>query len=204
MSRGITIIPIVLGAGAGALVAVLQSKPPAAPAKAARAQASTTRELRPNAPEPAAVMPPSSASGNIAAVTATPVSPPPLASQAAQPKPGARSAFDLSEPASAEDLLAAQVACNRGVPEACERAAKALTSGNTGTRDPTRARALGRIALTVYVKQCESSRPSACARLAEMYEGGELAQPNPRTASALRARVTELCAQHGDDPACAP
>jgi TPR repeat protein len=100
-------------------------------------------------------------------------------------------------------LIEAQVACNRKSPEDCERAALALESGNTGARDPARARGLRRIALTLYVKQCETtSRVLACARLAEMYEKGELVQPNPRNAAALRQRVDELCAKRKSEPGC--
>ena len=114
----------------------------------------------------------------------------------------AKPVFDLSEPADAVSLLEAQVACNRSVPEACERAARALESGSTGTKDPGRGRALKRIALTLYVKQCEGSRPAACARLAEMYEVGEVVQKSEKSVQGLRARVAELCKTRPSELGC--
>jgi hypothetical protein len=120
-------------------------------------------------------------------------------------EPPPRRAFDLSEPTTAENLLSAQVQCNRSSPEDCERAAFGLESGKLGTKDAVRARSLRRIALTLYVKQCETGRALACARLAEMYEVGDIVQANPRNAQALRTRVRELCAQRGaTEPGCAP
>ena len=84
-----------------------------------------------------------------------------------------------------------------------ERAALALESGSLGVKDPPRARSLRRIALTRYVKQCETGRALACSRLAEMYDVGDIVQPNPRNAEALRARVSELCAKRPGEPGCA-
>jgi TPR repeat protein len=98
--------------------------------------------------------------------------------------------------------MTAQLGCNRKVPEDCERAGRSLESGSAGMTDAARARGLRRIALTLYVKQCESSRVSACLRLAEMYEVGELVQANPKNAEALRVRAKMLCSARPDDADC--
>jgi TPR repeat protein len=71
--------------------------------------------------------------------------------------------------------------------------ARALEAGSAGTRDATRAAKLRRVALTLYVKQCETDRALACTRLAEMHEQGDQIQKNPRNAAALRDRVNQLC-----------
>jgi hypothetical protein len=197
MSRGLSLIPIVLGAAAGAVVAILQAPrpntaPPAGtvapatlttPASAvARAETPIAQVAQPDPRQPSASSAPVSAS----------VAP-------AKPSP----VFDLSEPKSAAELLETQIACNRSQPEACERAARALESGTSGTKDPARARSLKRIALTLYVKQCEGSRPAACARLAEMYETGETVQKNEKSVQGLRVRVTELCRTRPTELGCA-
>lgn len=202
MKRSFPLIPIALGAVAGAFVAVLQapkanrsaqattpSVASAAPPRAA-AHAAEPPPMAPTAPQPAPI-----ASEAAAATSAVP--------SAANAAAAAKPVFDLSEPTDAAGLLDAQVACNRSVPEACERAARALESGGAGTKDPTRAKALKRIALTIYVKQCEGSRPAACARLAEMYEVGETVQKNEKSVQGLRARVAELCKTRAGEPGCA-
>jgi hypothetical protein len=202
MKRGLPLIPIVVGAVAGALVAVMQApKPRSAGAAAALSSAApappaaTPRAAEPQAPPAQATAPAALASAPIAAAPATATA----SAQNASGKP----VFDLSEPTDAASLLEAQIACNRSVPDACERAARALESGAAGTKDPTRAKALKRIALTLYVKQCEGSRPAACARLAEMYEVGETVQKNDKSVQGLRVRVAELCKTRPTELGCA-
>jgi hypothetical protein len=106
---------------------------------------------------------------------------------------------------SPEQQLQAEIECDRKkLPESCERVARALESGSGGTRDATRAGKLRRVALTLYVKQCESDRALACTRLAEMHEQGELVQKNPRNAAALRTRVVDLCRLRPNQLGCQP
>jgi len=112
-------------------------------------------------------------------------------------------AFDLTPPNTREELAAIEMRCELKNPEDCERAARALESGKAVPRELGRASVLRRIALTLYVKQCETGRALACARLGEMYAAGEYVQPNPRGAEALRARVRDLCAQRPAQPGCA-
>ncbi|HET9954330.1 MAG TPA: hypothetical protein VFQ61_07495, partial [Polyangiaceae bacterium] len=121
----------------------------------------------------------------------------------AQPSPGLAPAPNLSIPTSAQEQLQAEVRCNAQVAEACESAALSVEQGLFGTKDLKRATMLRRIALTLYVKQCEGGRPSSCEQLARMYERGDLKLPNPRTVQALAQRIHELCQKHGEDPVCA-
>lgn len=208
MNRSVlTLVPIMLGGIAGALVGLFEAFPKA-PATRAEAAAAVPRA---SANRPAAPAAPAAPANGLAAAPGEPSAAPaasiavtPSASPAASAAP-ARRAFDLSEPTTAENLLSAQVQCNRSSPEDCERAAFGLDSGKLGTKDVVRARSLRRIALTLYVKQCETGRALACARLAEMYDAGDIVQANPRNAQALRTRVSELCAQRGaTEPGCAP
>jgi TPR repeat protein len=106
---------------------------------------------------------------------------------------------------SADQQLQAEIECDRKkLPESCERVARALESGSAGTRDATRAGKLRRVALTLYVKQCEADRALACTRLAEMHERGEMVQKNPRNAAALRTRVVDLCRLRPNQLGCQP
>ncbi len=197
-------VPVAIGGAAGALYAWFGSGAGSAPSETAAptaelhsavpaATSSAPMAVRPAAPPPIAAPVP-------AAPSATPSASAPATSAAPSAAPAP--IFDLSAPESAEALLATQVRCNAKSPEDCERAAPPLERGSFAPPDPARARALRRMALTLYVKQCESKRASACARLAEMYTVGELVQPSERSASALRARVRELCANGSVDPAC--
>ncbi len=209
--RGLA-LTLVVGATIGGLfgLTATSSPPEATPANVANAS-----------PEPLPLLPPPSAAPSNAAAGPAPsaavAASAPSASSSARAAGSADGgagaagtlaasarppAFDLTEPASEPALIDAQLACNRKSPEACERAARSLDSGSAGVKDPSRARSLRKIALTLYVKQCETSRALACARLAEMYETGFIVQPNPRNAAALRQRVDELCARRKDEPGC--
>jgi hypothetical protein len=211
--RTMTLVPIVLGGAAGALLGVFEAfptgsteavsaenkaqrgSPPAMTSTASTATTSVGAALG----EP---LPSGSAAPSLSSAPSREASP--TSSAAVTPAAPLKRAFDLSEPGTADALLAAQVQCNRSVPEDCERAAAALESGSLGTKDPPRARSLRRIALTLYVKQCEAGRALACARLAEMYDVGDIVQTNPRNAEALRKRVRELCVQRPSEAGCSP
>jgi TPR repeat protein len=113
------------------------------------------------------------------------------------------STLSLEPPGTADELHALELDCDRKkLPEACERVALSLESGSAGTKDSTRATKLRRIALTLYVKQCETDRAFSCQRLSEMYEHGDTVQKNPKNAAALRSRVLELCRLRPNQLAC--
>jgi hypothetical protein len=212
------LLPVALGATAGGIIALLGSTSHSESHSTAVKPLATSVSISappansdsPNAPrsEPSTPLPSASASSSPTALTSAP--PPAPSAPASSPRgPSSAAAkvrapaFDLSEPLTEQALTEAQLACNRQTPDACERAALGLESGRAGIKDPVRARGLRRIALTLYVKQCESAaRVLACARLAEMYDTGSIVQANPRNAAALRLRVDELCAKHANDPEC--
>lgn len=210
MNRKAVTAPIVVGALAGGLAAWFLGSEPSAPPRAAstRLQASAAgeeRRARAMAPPVSApsARPPASASSVPARASASSAAPAPSTSSpviAPSSKPPA--VFDLSAPATEPDLMTAQIGCNRQIPEDCERAGRSLESGSAGVTDAARARGLKRIALTLYVKQCETNRVAACLRLAEMYEVGEIVQANPKNAEALRVRAKTLCSVRPDDADC--
>lgn len=201
-----TVVPIVFAAVLGGVIALATARgrsggttataeapPPAATPVETEPKAerqSTTSSLRPaaSAPDTASAAPPASAApaASTSAATAPSVS--------AEAAPTVAQTVAIIAPTSPEELHQAELDCDRKkLPEACERVSLALDSGSAGAKDPTRAEKLRRIALTLYVKQCEGNRALSCTRLAEMYERGEIVQKNPKNAAALRARVLDLC-----------
>ncbi len=195
-----TVVPIVFAAVLGGVIALATARGrtggAAATAEAPSPSAtpletepkterqSTTSSLRPapSAPETASAAPAASAS----AATAP--------SASAEPAPTVAQTVAIIAPTSPEELHQAEVDCDRKkLPEACERVSLALDTGSAGAKDRSRAEKLRRIALTLYVRQCEGDRALSCTRLAEMYERGEIVQKNPKNAKALRARVLDLC-----------
>jgi TPR repeat protein len=197
-----TVVPIVFAAILGGVIALATARgrsggaaataeapPPAAtpePTVAAEPKAerqSTTSSLKPAPSAPAA-----SSAPRASAAPST------LPSASGEPAPTVAQAVSIVAPTSADELYQAEIDCDRKkLPEACERVALALETGSAGTKDPKRAEKLRRIALTLYVKQCESDRALSCTRLAEMYERGEIVQKNPKNGAALRSRVIDLC-----------
>lgn len=208
--------PIGFAALLGAVVAFATTRerppaePPASPEPAARG---TVGSAPPVTTAPAVAAPPAVAS-SVASATAlrepsvTPsatagAAPAGSGSPSVTPTPGVPPPLVLAPITNADEQLQAELECDRKkLPESCERAARALESGSAGARDVTRANKLRRVALTLYVKQCESDRALACTRLAEMHEQGDTIQKNPRNAAALRERVQKLCAQNPDQLAC--
>jgi TPR repeat protein len=160
---------------------------------------STTSSLRPapSAPETASAAPQSSAAPVASASAAT------APSAGAEKAPTVAQTVAIIAPTTPEALHQAELDCDRKkLPEACERVSLALDSGSAGAKDPSRAEKLRRIALTLYVRQCEGDRALSCTRLAEMYERGEIVQKNPKNAKALRARVLDLCRSKPNQIGC--
>jgi TPR repeat protein len=186
------LLPVLAAAVLGAVLALatIRGRTEAAeqPAQQAPAASPSAIELSTSALQPAPLPPPGSAS-----VAAASPSVPASSSAAAGATQPPRTVV-LTAITTAEELYQAEVECDRKkLPESCERVARALEAGSAGTRDATRAAKLRRVALTLYVKQCETDRALACTRLAEMHEQGDQIQKNPRNAAALRDRVNQLC-----------
>lgn len=187
-------LAVLCGAAAGVVVALGDRGTPAQRAEAGPVASAP----RAPAPDPSSVTLGS-------APPARPTTQPQPSVTAAPPPPASATvapAFDLTPPTTREELLAVEIRCDRKVPEDCERAARALDAGVILPRDAPRARTLQRLALTLYVRQCEADRALACARLSEMHEAGEIVQKNPATARVLRARFHELCAARPSQPGC--
>jgi TPR repeat protein len=205
--RAITIAPILVGAAAGGLLAWFGANqkatpksysPPTEARMKARPAAASAPPIDATPANPVAAEPRAAAAP--AASSATSSATPPADS--APPRRALSPVFDLSAPSTQPDLMTAQLGCNRQIPEDCERAGRSLESGSAGMTDAARARGLLRIALTLYVKQCESTRVAACLRLAEMYDAGEIVQANPKNAEALRGRAKTLCMARPNDADC--
>ena len=209
------IVPIVGAAVLGAWIAFAtsHSQPPDEPAL----DASTPRiERSTSALRPVPDAPPASStpgSGGTPSPTAQRGAPSITPSENPAAAPSASAAIRSADKptvaleviTSADQQLQAEIECDRKkLPESCERVARALESGSAGTRDATRAGKLRRVALTLYVKQCESDRALACTRLAEMHEQGDQVQKNPRNAAALRTRVIALCRLRPNQLGCQP
>jgi hypothetical protein len=207
------IVPIVGAAVLGAWVAFATSR--SQPAEELSPDTSTPRSERStSALQPVPETPPAS-SAPVPAATPSPTAQrgaPSVAPAESAAAAGSATIPSTDKPTvvlevitSADQQLQAEIECDRKkLPESCERVARALESGSAGTRDATRANKLRRVALTLYVKQCESDRALACTRLAEMHELGELVQKNPRNAAALRTRVVDLCRLRPNQLGCQP
>jgi TPR repeat protein len=197
-----TVVPIVFAAILGGVIALATARgrsggaaataeappPPATPEPPVAAEPKAERQSTTSSLKPAPSAP--------AASSAPQASPAPsaLPSASGEPAPTVAQVVSIVAPTSADELYQAEIDCDRKkLPEACERVALALETGSAGTKDATRAEKLRRIALTLYVKQCESDRALSCTRLAEMYERGEIVQKNPKNGAALRSRVIDLC-----------
>lgn len=191
------------------------SKPPSKPSASAEAVRSTPARA-PAATQAPALRAPTSAATALAPLpsaspngTAPSENAPPSPSALAQAPASASAAPATSAlfapPTTPEALLESELECDRKkLPEACERVAASLETGSAGTKDAARAQKLRRIALTLYVRQCETDRALSCQRLAEMYEHGEVVQKNPKNAAALRARVIEQCRARPSQLGCEP
>jgi TPR repeat protein len=207
------IVPIVGAAVLGAWVAFATSRtqpaeepPPEASVLRSERSASTLQAV-PEAPPTSSAKVPGAAPSPTAQRGAPSVAPAEsvVAASSASPPSADKPTVVLEVITSADQQLQAEIECDRKkLPESCERVARALESGSAGTRDATRAGKLRRVALTLYVKQCESDRALACTRLAEMHEQGELVQKNPRNAAALRTRVVDLCRLRPNQLGCQP
>ncbi|HLV65881.1 MAG TPA: hypothetical protein VKY73_08710 [Polyangiaceae bacterium] len=124
--------------------------------------------------------------------------------EASRPSLPLRVGPTLIAPTTRDALLQEELACARDrLPEACERTALALETGSAQSRDPVRAPKVWRVALALYLEQCEKNRVPACARLADMQEHGERIQKNRQNAEALRRRIETLCKANPAREGCA-
>jgi hypothetical protein len=115
---------------------------------------------------------------------------PALASTATTPPPDTK-----------EALLRAEMHCDQKDAAACILAARGYETGSAGTSDADKATKYRKIALTLWISQCDHNSPSACAMLADMYRAGRGVPQNEKNADALVTRTRELC-HYNDAPIC--
>jgi TPR repeat protein len=148
---------------------------------------------------PVAAAPIASSSASVAAsVAAAP-------SGAAAPSPSDSERVVIQEPKSGPAtkavLLRAEMHCDQKDAEACIFAAIGYENGSAGPIDLEKAVKYRKIALTLWISQCDHNSASACATLADMYRVGNGVPQNNRNADALLARTRELC-HYNDAPVC--
>ena len=114
----------------------------------------------------------------------------------------ARASADIDvEHRNMEKLLRQEMYCDQRKAESCIVAARSYEAGSTGVTDPEKASKYRRIALTVWISQCDRNSSLACATLATMYRAGSGVPQSDRNADALFARARELC-RFNDAPVC--
>jgi len=218
-ARVATWLAIAVGGSAGALAAMGSSggapasapPPPSGlplrPVSAIAAQAPDTAHVNNAATAPAS----SAAAASSGASSAAPPAPPPAAASAAAAVPAGSAstrppapppAADLLPlPTTKEKLLREEMHCDQRKAASCIVAARSYETGSTGVTDVEKASKYRRIALTVWISQCDHNSSLACATLATMYRAGSGVPQSDRNADALFARARELC-RFNDAPVC--
>jgi len=136
-----------------------------------------------------------------AAGTAGAVAEAPTASASARPEAPPPAAELLPLPTSKDKLLRQEMRCDQKKADSCIVAARSYESGSAGVTDPEKAAKYRRIALTIWIGQCDRNSSLACATLATMYRAGSGVPQSDRNADALLARAKELC-RFNDAPVC--
>jgi TPR repeat protein len=80
-------------------------------------------------------------------------------------------------------------------------AARSYEAASAGVTDADKAAKYRKIALTLWISQCDRNSASACATLTDMYRAGNGVPQSDRNADALLARTRELC-HYNDAPVC--
>jgi TPR repeat protein len=128
------------------------------------------------------------------------------AAPSAAPSPAASAppvstADSTPAPATKEALLRAEMHCDQKDASSCILAARGYELGSAGTSDADKAVKYRKIALTLWISQCDHNSASACATLADMYRVGRGVPQSDKNADALLARTRELC-HYNDAPVC--
>jgi TPR repeat protein len=110
-------------------------------------------------------------------------------------------AATLPPPATPDELRQVEALCYEKNPDQCQRAALAHETGSAGATSAAEGKRFRRIALTFYVRECESGMPHACFVLAAMYRRGDFVEKSERRAISLLDRALELC-RHRDAEEC--
>lgn len=91
--------------------------------------------------------------------------------------------------------------CDQKDAPSCILAARGYEGGTAGVTDAQKAEKYRKIALTLWISQCDHSSAAACITLSDMYRAGRGVPQNEKTAGALILRARELC-RYNDAPAC--
>jgi TPR repeat protein len=91
--------------------------------------------------------------------------------------------------------------CDQKDAASCIVAARAYEAGSTGVKDADKAAKYRKIALTLWISQCDHNSAAACATLAEMYRNARGVPQSDKNADALLTRTRELC-HYNDAPVC--
>ncbi len=209
MAVRVTYLAIALGGACGAFAALVGSpKPPPAtvflPATVSTLPMRPINELR-RSPLPTRPPAISSETYRLSSVPrALPVgsaAPSASASASGAASPIPASSDTAPPPDTKEALLRAEVRCDQKDAAACILAARGYETGSAGTHDADKAVKYRKIALTLWISQCDHNSASACATLADMYRAGRGVPQNEKNADALVTRTRELC-HYNDAPVC--
>jgi TPR repeat protein len=208
MAVRVTYLAIALGGVCGTFAALVGSSTPTpraatpslAPSGNAPPQPSSQLAAPPGLARPAPIAPASAPSSS---------SPSPSATQSAAPTASASAASlqpitspDLTPPPSSKAaLLRAEMHCDQRDAAACILAARSYEAGSSGASDADKAVKYRKIALTLWISQCDRNSAPACATLTDMYRAGNGVPQSDRNADALLARTRELC-HYNDAPVC--
>ena len=91
--------------------------------------------------------------------------------------------------------------CDQKDAAACVLAARGYEAGSAGPSDPEKAAKYRKIALTLWIGQCDHNSATACATLVDMYRTGRGVPQSDRKADALLVRTRDLC-RYNDAPVC--
>jgi hypothetical protein len=151
---------------------------------------------------PAALSPFGSNNGAaLTSASASAAAPAATVSGSAPHPPPAPAADLLPLPTSKEKLLRQEMLCDQRKAESCIVAARSYETASAGLTDSEKAIKYRKIALTVWISQCDHNSSLACATLATMYRAGSGVPQSDRNADALFARARELC-RFNDAPIC--
>jgi hypothetical protein len=211
MAVRVTYVAIAVGGACGAFAALAgspsASEPEAAPLQAPMAalpMRPVAQLPRPPVPSPPAVVAtearrlPATTSATATASAAPALS---AALNVAAAAPPASSGDTTPPPTTKRALLRAEMRCDQKNVAACILAARGYETGSAGPSDSEKAAKYRKIALTLWITQCDRNSASACATLSDMYRAGRGVPQSDRNADALLARTRELC-HYNDAPAC--
>jgi len=208
MAGRVTYLAIALGGICGTVTALVGSPAPVpAASQAAPVQNSPSPVSAPRPTPDTTRATPNASGANQSSAAAAPVA---SAPSAGVPAASGSVASAVRAPAASEGppppdtkeaLLRAEMHCDQKEAAACVLAARAYETGSAGPTDAEKAAKYRRIALTLWISQCDHNSAVACFTLVDMYRTGRGVAQSDRTADALLTRTRELC-HYNEAPIC--